>query len=147
MLDALMGRFPDVIQLLRDDHPRVRKLFAEHEKAIDGHKRGVSIMNPRREAEMNVVLPICCFCEKVRDDAGTGSGQGPWQDMKNYKVSRGLRPLETVFAYGCCPECLEDDPRASAFRTRNRPAGASLRAGRYTENAFASSNDQPIHRT
>lgn len=75
---------------------------------------------------MKEVLPICCFCEKVRDDAGTGAGEGIWQDMK----SRELRPLDTIFSYGCCPDCLADDPRAVAFRTRRSRSGASLRANR-----------------
>jgi hypothetical protein len=84
-------------------------------------------MDIRTEVEMNVVLPICCFCEKVDDDAGTGAGEEPWQDMKSYKVNRVLRPLDTVFAYGCCPDCLADDPRAITFRRRMHPSSASLR--------------------
>ncbi len=76
---------------------------------------------------MKQILPICCFCEKVRDDAETGAGEGLWQDMKVYMVSRGLRPLKTAFAYGCCPDCLTDDPRAIAFRTRRSRSGSSIR--------------------
>jgi hypothetical protein len=75
---------------------------------------------------MKKILPICCFCEKVRDDAGTEAGEGLWQDMKIYMVSRGLRPLTTSFAYGCCPDCLTDDPRATAFRTRRSQSGSSI---------------------
>lgn len=83
---------------------------------------------------MNLILPVCCFCEKVRDDAG----EGQWQDMKIYKVSRGLRPLDTVFAYGCCPDCLTDDPRAIAFRTRRRQSGSPLRGKRENRESLRS---------
>ena len=38
MLEKLLGRFPDVIQLLRDDHKRVRRLFADYEKASEQEK-------------------------------------------------------------------------------------------------------------
>ncbi len=38
MLEKLLGSFPDVIQMLRDDHKRVRKLFAEYEKASGQQK-------------------------------------------------------------------------------------------------------------
>jgi hypothetical protein len=76
---------------------------------------------------MNVVLSICCFCEKVRDDVGTEVGEGPWRDMNGYKVRRELLPLDTIFAYGCCPDCLADHPQAIAFRTRKLPASLSLR--------------------
>ena len=48
---------------------------------------------------MKQILPICCFCEKVHDGARTEAGEGLWQDMKIYTVSRGLRPLNTIFAY------------------------------------------------
>jgi len=76
---------------------------------------------------MKEILPICCFCEKVRDDAETEAGEGLWQDMKTHMGSRGLRPLNTTFAYSCCPACLTDNPQASAFRTRKSQSGASIR--------------------
>lgn len=38
MLERLLGRFPDVIQLLRDDHKRVKRLFGDYEKASEQDK-------------------------------------------------------------------------------------------------------------
>lgn len=38
MLERLFGTFPDVIQLLRDDHQLVRTLFARYAKARNGEK-------------------------------------------------------------------------------------------------------------
>src|SRR6266545_2591202 len=101
-------------------------------------------MNPWMEASMNQILAICCFCEKVRDDAATGAGDGLWQDMKIDKVLRGLRQLSTVVAYGCCPDCLTDDPCAIAFRTRRRHSGPFLTRGK-TEKAYVSADNEPTY--
>ena len=38
MLERLLGAFPQVIQLLRDDHKIVRSLFAKYAKANNGEK-------------------------------------------------------------------------------------------------------------
>jgi len=38
MLERLLGTFPDVIQLLRDEHKLVRSLFAQYAKASNGEK-------------------------------------------------------------------------------------------------------------
>jgi len=38
MLERLLGAFPEVIQLLRDDHKLVRSLFAQYAKASSGEK-------------------------------------------------------------------------------------------------------------
>ena len=38
MLERLLGAFPEVIQLLRDDHKLVRSLFARYAKAGNGEK-------------------------------------------------------------------------------------------------------------
>lgn len=38
MLSKLLGEFPRVIQLLRDDHKLLRALFAQYEKATNGKK-------------------------------------------------------------------------------------------------------------
>lgn len=68
--------------------------------------------------ELKPILPVCCFCDKVRDDTRSATTQGLWQDLQIYLVLRKLRPEDIVFAYTCCRDCLKDDPRAIAFRTR-----------------------------
>ena len=69
---------------------------------------------------MRQILLICCFCEKVHDGARPAVGEGQWQDMTLYTVSRGLRPQNIIFAYSCCPNCLTawnraDYPDASPY--------------------------------
>ena len=38
MLSKLLGEFPKVIQMLREDHKQVRTLFRQYEKATNGKK-------------------------------------------------------------------------------------------------------------
>jgi hypothetical protein len=71
---------------------------------------------------MRLVVPICCFCEKVRDDTGTERGGGLWQDFKFYMAIYMLRPEEVMFSHTYCPECL------SYYRDfLSSPAGATNR--------------------
>lgn len=55
---------------------------------------------------MRQVVPICCLCEKVRDDTGTEPGEGLWQEFKFYMASHMLRPDEVMLSHGYCPGCL-----------------------------------------
>ena len=79
---------------------------------------------------MEQILRICCFCEKVHDGARTEAGEGLWQDMKLYTVSRGLKSLNAIFAYSCCSDCLTDEPHAMAFRSRRSESAASIHENR-----------------
>jgi hypothetical protein len=75
---------------------------------------------------MKPMVPICCFCEKVRDDGRNEATHGLWQDFKVYMVLHKLRPEDIIFTYTCCRDCLKDDPRAIAFRTRESHSSSSL---------------------
>jgi len=55
---------------------------------------------------MRQVLPICCFCDQVRDDAGTEPGKGLWQDFKSYLATYMLRGEDVMFSHTHCPVCL-----------------------------------------
>lgn len=59
-----------------------------------------------KEGSMRRVVPICCFCEKVRDDTGTEPGGGAWLDFKFYMTTYMVRPEETMFSHTYCPGCL-----------------------------------------
>ena len=72
MLEKLLGSFPDVIQMLRDDHKRVRKLFAEYEKASGQQKPALakSIMHELEvHARMEEKLIYPAFRKKFEDSA------------------------------------------------------------------------------
>lgn len=55
---------------------------------------------------MRQIIPICCFCERVRDDAGTEPGEGVWQDVTLYTARYVLKPEEVMFSHTYCPSCL-----------------------------------------
>ena len=77
---------------------------------------------------MDDLVPICCFCSKVRDDRNTAAGKGPWMHLDTYAKSRQL-PLSHRFVYshGYCPDCVAHfDERMAAYRSTT--AWDSLRA-------------------
>jgi DNA-binding response OmpR family regulator len=51
----------------------------------------------QRVTELQNLLPICCYCKKVRDD------QNYWHEVENYIGTRS----GTMFSHGICPDCRE----------------------------------------
>lgn len=49
------------------------------------------------------ILPVCIYCKKIRDDAGTEPGKGEWMQMEAFLCHKG----GTSVSHGCCPECFE----------------------------------------
>jgi YesN/AraC family two-component response regulator len=47
------------------------------------------------------ILPVCCYCKKIRDDREEDRGHGQWYSLEEYlgKV-QGLS-----VSHGCCPDC------------------------------------------
>ena len=79
-----------------------------------------------REGAVDAVVPICCFCSKVRDDTNREVGKGPWVDLTTYAISREV-PLghRLLFSHGYCPDCVAHfDERMAAYRPT--PVRASL---------------------
>lgn len=85
---------------------------------------------------MDDLVPICCFCSRVRDDKNMEVGKGPWVDLKAYAISRQF-PLSHRFAFshGYCPDCVAHfDERMAAYRPTTvwkslREAGRRLFVG------------------
>ena len=49
------------------------------------------------------ILPICCVCKKIRDDAGKEPGTGEWMTVESYLWRKaGISPSSSY-----CPECLQ----------------------------------------
>lgn len=69
------------------------------------------------------MLLVCYFCDQVRDES---MGHGHWRELYGSMGSRTPKREETVLSYTCCDNCLQDDPGAIAFRTRQRPSHASV---------------------
>lgn len=49
------------------------------------------------------ILPMCCVCKKIRDDAGTDPGRGPWVPVEQFIHDRAR--LDITSSY--CPECAQ----------------------------------------
>jgi DNA-binding NtrC family response regulator len=47
------------------------------------------------------ILPMCCICKKIRDDAGKNPGQGPWVPVEQFIHERAK--LDITSSY--CPDC------------------------------------------
>ena len=46
---------------------------------------------------MQGLLPICCYCKKIRDD------HNYWQQVETYISAHS----DTRFSHGICPECFD----------------------------------------
>jgi hypothetical protein len=58
----------------------------------------LSVARKRAEEDIKVLyglLPICCYCKKIRDD------KGYWQQVERYIAARS----EVDFSHGLCPDC------------------------------------------
>lgn len=47
------------------------------------------------------ILPVCCICKKIRDDAGHPPGKGRWMDMENYMYTKAKVAVTSTY----CPAC------------------------------------------
>jgi YesN/AraC family two-component response regulator len=49
------------------------------------------------------ILPICCVCDKIRDDQGKPHGTGEWMRVDKFILKKaGLKSSSTL-----CPECAQ----------------------------------------
>jgi len=67
---------------------------------------------------------VCCFCDQARDES-TGN-----IDLFVNVVSRTPEWQDTIVSYTCCHACLQGDPRAITFRTRQNKPNLSVLAAR-----------------
>jgi len=50
-----------------------------------------------REKQLQGLLPICCYCKKIRDDSNY------WHQVESYMVQHA----QVQFSHSVCPECTE----------------------------------------
>jgi DNA-binding response OmpR family regulator len=55
-----------------------------------------------RVRRLQGLLPICCYCKKIRDD------QNYWEQVETYLLDRS----EVQFSHSICPDCLDRETRA-----------------------------------
>ncbi|MFP4445323.1 MAG: PleD family two-component system response regulator [Desulfosudaceae bacterium] len=79
-----LARIQAMVRIIRAERERDR-LIGELRKALDNIKT------------LRGLLPICCYCKKIRDD------RGYWSQLEVYIQSHS----EADFSHGICPECME----------------------------------------
>lgn len=48
-------------------------------------------------------LPICCVCQKIRDDSGKIHGNGEWMELEEFFYKKGNIQISHTY----CPTCLK----------------------------------------
>ncbi len=48
------------------------------------------------------ILPVCCYCKRIRDDRGVPPGTGRWLGLEEYLA----RMTGGSVSHGCCPDCF-----------------------------------------
>ena len=97
---------------------RHTRTVPQSENALGGVEEYIRVVHLTEEGAVDDLVPICCFCSKVRDDRNTAAGKGPWIDLNTYAKSRQL-PLSHrfVFTHGYCLDCVAHfEERMAAYR-------------------------------
>ena len=56
------------------------------------------------------LLPICSYCNKIRDDSVALGGEGEWEKIEDFIHKK----TDQEFTHGICPDCVEKAfPRSS----------------------------------
>jgi len=70
-------------------------------------------LTDRKRIEMyEKLLPVCCVCGKIRDDADTEHGAGHWGRFEEYLAAHS----DAKFSHTFCPECFEDYRKKNLMR-------------------------------
>jgi len=69
-----------------------KRLSMQLEKTVEELRDAMSEVKT-----LSSLLPICCYCKKIRDD------RGYWQSLELYFLEHS----DMRFSHGLCPECLE----------------------------------------
>lgn len=54
---------------------------------------------------MYVIVPMCCFCHRVQDEAFSAGEHNAWMPLNAYRAKYGLLPGEIWSAHTECPDC------------------------------------------
>jgi hypothetical protein len=67
--------------------------------------RGLDRVQQRRRLRVyEDLLPVCCVCGAIRDDAGRAPGSGPWVPLERFIEQRSGCGVTSAY----CPTCAED---------------------------------------
>jgi len=128
------------------------------ENSLGSIEEYIRVLHLTEEGAVDDMVPICCFCSKVRDDRNTAAGKGPWMNLSTYARSRQL-PLSHrfVFTHGYCLDCVAHfEERMAAYRrttvweSLTEAARRLIAAGdaelRKRSSTVSAVEDVPLHR-
>lgn len=71
------------------------------------------------------ILPVCCYCRKIRDDRGEEHGRGHWHSLEEYFVKvQGVN-----VSHGICPDCFARLTSGGLLQGYRHPAGSGCGDG------------------
>lgn len=91
ILDLLLSTYANAVQKARE----LEKVNAKLRDALD-------TINTMRQ-----LIPICCECRKIRDDAGY------WDSMEDFLTKHSI----TEFSHGYCPDCAREIAQRAGLDT------------------------------
>ncbi|PLX80195.1 MAG: response regulator [Desulfuromonas sp.] len=93
-IGAYLVKPPTAAKLQRS----VEVAMARHEDMMALRETNTKLQKALEEIRtLRDILPICCFCKKIRDD------EGYWNQVETY-ISKHTG---TRFTHGICPECMD----------------------------------------
>lgn len=58
----------------------------------------------RKIAWYENILPVCCYCKRIREDRQGEKGGGSWYNLEDYLIkAKGVD-----VSHGCCPDCFAE---------------------------------------
>lgn len=116
VLKAIREQFPDVMVIILTGYGDLRSAIDALRLDVDDYvlkpceteelffrvRRCFEELELRRKVRLyETLLPVCCVCKRIRDDAGREPGAGRWLRFEDY-----LREKAGVMVTsGYCPEC------------------------------------------
>jgi len=71
----------------------------------------------RKIAFYENILPVCCYCRKIRDDLQGEPGKGYWYSLEDYLVkTKGVN-----VSHGCCPDCYTEQIKEVSLGKSSHP--------------------------
>ena len=52
------------------------------------------------------LLPVCCVCSLIRDEAGSSSDRKRWVTPRTYRKAHGVNPANSLPTHTYCPTCF-----------------------------------------
>jgi YesN/AraC family two-component response regulator len=59
----------------------------------------------RKVKAYETIVPVCCVCKSIRDDAGKEIGSGEWMPVEEYILTKSKIAVSPTY----CPECIKKE--------------------------------------